>query len=163
MKSSMRCAVILSMAMAATAGAQGNGKTAAPPDTITFHTRIVVLGSTPGASAITANFEDPIPAAHRLVVQHVSLKFGANSINSIAGAFCSIGGTGFGTGTNGFFQQFIPLTIAKDRADIASFSAGQALTLNLKGPSPITLTCSPGGGIPADLSAELEGLLITAP
>ena len=61
----MRGAMILSMAMAATAataGAQGNGKTTAPPpDTIPFHTRIVVLGSTPGSPAITSNFEPTDP------------------------------------------------------------------------------------------------------
>jgi hypothetical protein len=39
-------------------------------------------------------------------------------------------------------------------------SAGQAITLNLNGPTAITLTCSAGGGAAGNLFAELEGLLI---
>ena len=88
--------MILSTAMAATAGAQSI-KTAPPPpppDTVPFHTRAVNLEGIRQPN-ITANFVDPIPAGKRLAVQHVSLRFdGTGYASGVVGAVCQIGGRG---------------------------------------------------------------------
>ena len=166
----MRFAMILSTAMAATAGAQ-NLKTTPPPpppppDTVPFHTRAVNLEGIRQPS-ITANFVDPIPAGKRLAVQHVSLRFeGTGYASGVVGAVCQIGGSGFGLGANGFFQHFIPLNVMQQGIlnGGATFTAGQAITLNLdggSGGSPITISCSAGNGVASNLNVELTGLLIT--
>ena len=160
MKSPMQIAMILSMAMAATAGAQSSKTTPPPPppDTIPFHTRAVNLEGN-GRPDIAANFVDSIPAGKRLVVQYVSLKFdGSTSLSPVSGAVCEIDGSGFGLGANGFFRHFIPLNVQQSTA--ASFTAGQALTLNLNS-GAITISCSGGNSVASQLFAELTGLLIT--
>ena len=162
MKSAMRFAMILSMAMAATAGAQF-GKAPPPVDTIPFHTRAVNLQGNQRPD-IAATFVDPIPAGKWLAIQHVSLKFdGSGYPNPVVGAFCQIGGSGFGLGANGFFQHFIPLNVTQQGIlnGSAAFTAGQAITLNLGGPTPITISCSAGNGVASNFNAELTGLLIT--
>jgi hypothetical protein len=157
--------MILSTAMAATAGAQA-GKTTAPPpppDTIPFHTSAVNLDGN-GRPDIAADFRDAIPAGKRLVVQHVSLILsGFVQFNPVIGAFCQISGQRFGVGGNGFTEHFIPLTVQQGTSG-GSFAAGQAIVMNLDGGtsgSNISMSCSGGNSVTSQLHAELEGLLIT--